>query len=92
MRRIQDAKFNIEAFGNYASIVAWAEDFVYALEERPLVFKWLFKFAIGKFAWREFAGMVENLIICGGYLPRNVGYGCVNQEYHKDKFELWGLK
>ncbi len=92
MRKIEDAKFTITAFGNAASTVMWAEDFVYALEERPKIFKWIFKLAIGKFAWREFAGMVESLIICGGYIPRDVGYNCIDQEYHKDKFELWGLK
>lgn len=92
MKKVEDAEFNIKAFGSSYATIAWAEDFVYALEERPKIFKWIFKIAIGKFAWREFAGMVESLIICGGYMPKNVGYCCKDQEYHKDKFELWGLK
>ncbi len=74
------------------SVVAWGGDFVYALEERPWICKLLFKLAIGRFAWREFVGMVEELIKFGSFIPRNIGYSYRGMEYHKERPELWGLK
>jgi hypothetical protein len=90
--KLEDMKMEIQYLNNYISTVAWAQDFVYALEERPKIFKWIFKLTIGKYAWREFLGMVETLIRSGGYYPNHVGYSCAKQEYHKDHRTLWGLK
>lgn len=91
--KVEETKFNIEAMkvGNGATI-AWAEDFVYAVEERPWILKFIFRLAVGRFAWREFMGMVEALITSGGFYPKNVGYSCDDQEYHKDDYSLWGIK
>ena len=90
--KVEDTKFDIRCFGDYGATIAWAEDFVYALESRPQIFKRLFKLAIGKYAWREFVGMVETLIQCGGHLPKNVGYSLSNMDYHKERPELWRMK
>jgi hypothetical protein len=85
---------DVKYFGTdgYISTVAWAQDFVYALEERPKIFKLLFKLAIGRFAWREFVGMVEMLMKSGGYTPNCIGYFCEDNDYHKEHPELWGMR
>ena len=90
--KIEDVKMDVKALGNYATIAAWAVDFVYALEARPWICKWLFKLAIGRFAWREFTGMVEAGIVVGSFVPRNVGYCHEQQSYHQEHPELWGLR
>jgi hypothetical protein len=91
-RKIENLESDIKAFGNYAVSTAWAEDFIYAVEERAWIFKLLFRLAVGRFAWREFMGMAESLILSGGYYPRYVGYCQEEQEYHKDDVSLWGIK
>ncbi len=91
-RKIEDTKMDSRAFGHYGAVTGWAEDFIYAVEERPWLFKLLFRLAVGKFAWREFMGMVETLIMEGGFYPKYVGYNCNDQEYHKDDISLWGIK
>ena len=91
-KKVEDTKMDIKAFGSMGTTVAWAEDFIYAVEERPWILKLFFRIAVGRFAWREFMGMVESLILSGGFFPKNVGYGLRGQEYHKDKVCLWRIK
>jgi hypothetical protein len=92
IKKIEDTQMDSRAFGNYGATLAWAEDFIYAVEERPWLFKLLFRLAVGKFAWREFMGMAETLIMSGGFYPKHVGYSHREQEYHKDNISLWDIK
>lgn len=90
--RVEDAKFNPSLMGKYASTIMWTVDFIYALEDRPKIFKWLFKVAIGKYAWREFCGAVKSMIETGTYTPNIIGYSLQDMDYHQEKPELWGMK
>ena len=91
-RKIEETKMNSKAFGNTGATIAWAEDFIYAVEERPWILKLLFRIAVGRFAWREFMGIVESLLLSGGFYPKNVGYSHREQEYHKEKICLWRIR
>jgi hypothetical protein len=68
------------------TISAWSTDFVRALGERPKIMKWLFKLVIGRYAWREFAGMYKAIPY------PEFGYDLKNNEYHKEHPEVWGMK
>ena len=89
--KLEDVKMNVEAHDEYGAIISWAEDFYYALEERPKIFRWLFKIIIGKYAWREFLGLIECMLIGGHIMLYYAGYGLEEQDYHKDKISLWGI-
>ena len=90
--KIEDAAIKKDQVGSVYTVTAWAEDFTYALEERPWICKLLFRIAIGRYAWREFTGMVIAMIQDGWFIPKNVGYGLRGMDYHKEKIEWWGLK
>lgn len=90
--RVEDTKFEIEAFANQSgATTAWAQDFNYALNDRPWICKWLFRLIVGKYAWREFKGMVQCIAMSGGWV-QNIGYSLRDMDYHKDDLTLWGLK
>ena len=64
----------------------WALDFVRAMRERSRLMRWLFRLAAGKYAYREFVG----LVLCldnSGFAPE-WGYGLENCEYHNKKLPL----
>lgn len=90
--RVEDTKFEIEAYGNgFCATVGWAQDFNYALNDRPWICKLIFRLVVGKYAWREFKGMVQALAQTGGWV-QNIGYSLQDMDYHKDDITLWGLK
>lgn len=63
------------------SIYACAIDFARALYERNNLWKWLFRIAVGKYAYREYELLVLNMKITG--LGDDIGYGLENCSYHK---------
>jgi hypothetical protein len=66
----------------YDVVFGWAIDFVRALMERNKLLRLLFRLIVGKYAYREFIGMIEEMNK-GHYF--NIGYCLEGQEYHKDK-------
>ena len=65
-----------------APIAAWAQDFACALNERPIWAKWLFRFVVGRYAYREFFGLLKALEDNGNY--PYWGYMLEENNYHKD--------
>jgi hypothetical protein len=70
------------AYKNYA----WSVDLTRKLFEMNKLRKWLFRIIIGRYAWREFCGMVE---MFGEDSPL-FGYGLEGCNYHKEKVKLKG--
>jgi len=68
---------------NFGAIAMWAIDFIRALNERNILFKILFRFIVGKYAYREFIGLI-NAFNKGGYYPF-LDYSLEEMDYHKDK-------
>ena len=69
--------------------VAWALDFIYALEDRPLLIKLCIPFIFGKYAYREFIGVIESLEKAH-HMNCDLGYCCQKLSYHKDKVRwIW---
>lgn len=77
------------------AISGWAEDFILALLDRPFWARILLRFIFGKYAYREFCGLVKTVDdnLGGHVLKNNIGYGLADVEYHKDKVPLrwWKL-
>ena len=67
---------------NYATIAGWAVDFVRATRERPLLAKIVFRFVIGRYAYREFIGMMDALEV-DGFVPY-LSYELEQMDYHQD--------
>ena len=68
---------------NFATTYYWAMDFCRALRERPLWARLLFRFVVGRYAYREFIGMQDALIE-----ERDspfAGYWCETAAYQADK-------
>jgi hypothetical protein len=67
----------------------WALDFFRAMRERPLWAKYLMRFVMGKYAYREFIGL-HDALIDSGYSPHYGGVG-EGVDYYKDKvpFDWW---
>lgn len=61
-----------------------ALDFVRALHDRPRIFRWLFKIAVGRYAYREYQIFVWGLDV-QGYDPF-WGYDLEDMDYHHGKF------
>ncbi len=78
---IPDERTNDLPIGPHA-IYAWSVDFVRAMTERPLWAKLLFRFIVGKYAYREFVGLIDCLE-AGGDMPF-FGYGIESCDYHRD--------
>jgi hypothetical protein len=66
----------------YGAICGWAVDFVGAARERPVWAKLLVRLALGKWAYREFIGLIDELYR-NGCIPY-VSYELENMEYHTD--------
>jgi hypothetical protein len=71
---------------DYACISAWALDFVRALRERPLLAKIVFRLVAGKYAYREFVGMMDAM-------QREIGtvymdYGLEGSQFHRDRLPM----
>ena len=63
-------------------IEAWAMDFVRALSIRPFFAKILVRAVFGKYAYREFVGLIQCLRDKGYDL--DFGYSLESCEYHND--------
>ncbi len=74
---------------DWATTFAWALDFVRAMRERPLWAKILFRIVQGRYAYREFYGIVKALKE-GGFSPYSE-YELEHMNYHKDlvPFDWW---
>ena len=69
---------------------AWAIDFVRAIFERNILAKLFFRIAIGKYAYREFVGMVETMNKEGLYPWMD--YDLKHMEYHQESIpKIWRL-
>ena len=72
------------------SSFGWSLDFVRALIDRPLIVKLLLRPLFGKYAYREFVGLVDSL----KSWHLDIGYGLENCNYHKDKIrrDWWNIE
>jgi hypothetical protein len=72
----------LKAWENAPLVVyGWTQDFVKALAERPKFIRLILRFVFGKYAYREFIGIVDTLIAAGDYF----NYELDNMDYHKEK-------
>lgn len=70
----------------YATVAAWAVDFARALYARPKWAQWLFRISVGRYAYREFVGLVSALDETG--MPTQYDYDLENMEYHHEHLPL----
>lgn len=63
-------------------MIMCALDFCRALNERGWIARLLFRFAVGKYAFREYELLVINLELRGGY-DTKFDYGLEDCKYHK---------
>ncbi len=71
--------------GKYCTVYACTEDFIKALGERPVLFRWLIRLLLGKYAWHELILAKRHVEQHMGFDCGNWGYGLEGCEYHKDK-------
>ena len=67
---------------DYGRITMWALDFVRAARERPFWAMILFRLALGRYAYREFIGLMDALD--RGSLSPYLGYELEESDWHKD--------
>lgn len=67
---------------DYARITMWALDFVRAARERPLWARLLLRIALGKYAYREFIGLMDALQ--RDSLMPYYDYGLEGMDIHQD--------
>ena len=72
---------------NALRISAWANDMCRALNERNQFWKWLFKLSLGKYAYREYVGMI-NMLDKGKYYPE-WEYALEDAKYHSQPEWEW---
>ena len=72
-----------------ANIIAWTLDFLRALEERPRIIRVSLRWIFGKWAYREFIGLIQGMID-NGWSPMfgYIGYGLENLDYQKDEIQV----
>ena len=70
----------------WGALAMWSLDFIRAVRERPLLAKILFRICLGKYAYREFIGMMDTFQ-GAGYSPY-YDYSLESADYHKDKTPL----
>ena len=71
---------------SYASTFAWSLDFWRAFLERPKVFRWITRLAMGQYAYRELYGIKESIEKSGSSLDMSfISCGLQGMDYHKDK-------
>ena len=63
-------------------VCAWAVDFVRSMRQRPLLARALFRIILGRYAYREFIGLMDSLKQMG-YTPY-MDYDLEKQAYHND--------
>lgn len=69
-----------------SATVAWALDMIRALKERNYLWKWLLRFVMGRYAYRELVGLRDSLEKTGH--NTDFGYELNEMDYHKDKVKL----
>ncbi len=73
----------------YGTIAFWATDFVRAARERPLIMRLLFRFAMGKYAYRELVGLMSALDKEG--ISPYYSYDLEGMDYHGEEVPWdWG--
>lgn len=73
----------------WGAMGGWAVDFIRAAGDRPLWARLLMRMAMGKWAYREFIGLMDELDR-GGFIPY-MSYELKSQRYHKDEVPFdWG--
>jgi hypothetical protein len=79
----------MDIYNDFAAISGWSMDFVRAMRERSLFAKILFRIALGKYAYREFIGLID-MLITADFSPY-FSYDLNNAPYHKEKirFNWW---
>ena len=77
-----------KGYENYITLGAWSVDFVRAMWDKPLFVRLLFRIIIGKYAYREFVGLMQFLDKTGDWAGLDFGYSLEGCEYHKEKQPL----
>ena len=77
-----------KGYENYITLGAWSVDFVRAMWDKPLFVRLLFRIIIGKYAYREFVGLMQFLDKTGDWAGLDFGYGLEGCQYHKEKQPL----
>ena len=72
--------------GDNIRTFAWAIDFLRAYYERPFICKILARVIFGKYAYREFIGLIHSFVDEG--TPIDFGYSFTNADYMGDKVPL----
>ena len=67
-------------------ITAWAIDFARAMRERPWWVRILFRFVVGRYAYREFIGLQDALTM--DETSPYFSYGLEDMDYHSDHVPL----
>lgn len=72
---------------------AWAMDFIRALNARPVIIKIMLRVIFGRYAYREFIGMIDAIEKAGYFAFFD--YDLEKSKYHNDKIPLkwwrtWG--
>jgi len=64
-------------------IAAWAIDFIRAMQNKPIILKIMFRVILGKYAYREFIGLMDASSMAG-YTPF-WNYELERCNYHQDR-------
>jgi len=76
---------------NALRVTAWANDMCRALNERNRFWKWLFRLSLGKYAYREYIGMIH-MLNRAEYHPE-FEYALEHAAYHNNlEWEYWSVK
>jgi hypothetical protein len=62
-------------------VFAWALDMTRALHERNIIWRMLLPIVMGRYAYREFVGLIDALTLAE-FNPR-MDYGCENTDYNR---------
>ena len=63
-------------------VLGWFSDFVHAMIDRTLWARLLFRFVIGKYAYSEFVGALDEMER-NHHCPYNIGYSLQDGSWHK---------
>jgi hypothetical protein len=74
-------------YDDYIIISAWASDFVRAMQNKPRIIKLIFRIIMGRYAYREFIGLMDDMTRAG--LFPYFDYSLENCKYHKDPVPLF---
>jgi hypothetical protein len=69
-------------YDEYIIAWGWSLDFCRALNERNKFFKWLFRFAVGNYAYHEYLGLLNHFDRTGA--GADYDYGLKTAPYHNN--------